>query len=88
MKNDSIDILKDLEDIYTLALAHEKFAVALKAKELLGKAQGVFSDKKKAAVSLSDLSDEDLKRLMGEIEKELGLDPNDRRDFNKKNKSS
>lgn len=73
--NKEEDILKDLEDVYTLALAHEKFAVALKAKELLGKAQGLFSDKKKSKVSLSDLSDEDLKQLIREVEKELNLDP-------------
>lgn len=62
----SIDenIIEDLEHIYTLALEKGNLAVALKAKEVLAK----FSIQKK--LSLADLKDEDIQRIMDEI-KEL-----------------
>ena len=72
------DILQDLEDIYTLAMEKGNFAVALKAKELLGREQGLFSPKSPALnkeVCLADLSDEDITRLIEEIETQLDLDP-------------
>lgn len=68
------DILKDLESIYAMALASENYAVALKAKELLGRQFGLFTPKQKDKISLADLSEEDLERLIGEIERELILD--------------
>jgi hypothetical protein len=58
------NIIEDLEHIYTLALEKGNLAVALKAKEFLIK----LSIQKK--LSLADLKDEDIQRLMGEI-KEL-----------------
>lgn len=76
-----IGILRDLENIYTLAMEKGNFAAALKAKELLGREYGLFSHKvsssRKTQVSLGDLSEEDIKRLMGEIEKQLSLDRKD-----------
>ncbi|OJW50127.1 MAG: hypothetical protein BGO67_02015 [Alphaproteobacteria bacterium 41-28] len=77
MENDkraSADILKDLESIYAMAMASENFSVALKAKELLGRQMGLFIPKQKNQVSLSDLSEEDLERLIREIKTELTLD--------------
>ncbi len=67
-------IIKDLELIYKMAIASESFAVALKAKELLGREFGLFAPKKKPKISLANLSEEDLQRLIMEIEKELVLD--------------
>jgi hypothetical protein len=69
-----VDILRDLESIYAMALASENYAVALKAKELLGRQFGLFTPKQKDKISLADLSEEDLERLIGEIERELTLD--------------
>jgi hypothetical protein len=74
----SADILQDLENIYTRALAKGNLAVALKVKELLGRECGLFSLKnrlsKKANVSLDTLSEEDVQRLISEIEQQLTLD--------------
>ena len=75
MKKIKNSIINDLEEIYSLALAHENYSVALKAKELLGKTQGLFSGQKKSMFSLSDLSDEELQELIQQIENELSLDP-------------
>lgn len=63
---DSFDenIIEDLEHIYTLALEKGNLVVALKAKELLAK----LSIQKK--LSLADLKDEDIQRIIDEI-KEL-----------------
>ncbi len=68
------DIIKDLESIYAMALASENYSVALKAKELLGRQFGLFTPKQKDKISLVDLSEEDLERLIVEIERELTLD--------------
>lgn len=71
-------ILKDLEEIYTLAMDQGHLAVALKVKELLGREQGLFLKRKQLdptdKVSLAKLSDEDLCHLMEEIEAHLSLD--------------
>jgi len=72
------DILNDLEYIYMQAMENGNLAVALKTKEILGREHGLFSQKKpprKEEVTLEDLSDEDIKRLIEEIERKLGLDP-------------
>ena len=72
-------ILKDLEDIYAMAMRNENFGVVLKAKELLGREFGLFShaspSSKKGDVALKDLSDDDITRLIGELEEQLTLDP-------------
>ena len=69
---DSFDdnIIEDLEHIYTLALEKGNLAVALKAKELLAKHINFFRVSTYKNLSLADLKDEDIQRLMGEI-KEL-----------------
>ena len=77
---DISDTLNDLEDIYAMAMAKGNYTVALKAKELLGKEQGLFSSHKKASlqrdrISLADFSEEDINHLIGEIERRLTLDP-------------
>jgi len=61
------NIVDDLERIYTLALEKGNLAVALKAKELLAKHINFFDLKPPQPVSLADLSDEDIERLIGEI---------------------
>ena len=73
-ENSAESILKDLEFIYRMAIAHKNFAAALKAKELLGRQFGLFSLKKGDKVSLADLSDEDINRLIEEIKSKLALD--------------
>ncbi len=65
------DILRDLEEVYTLAMEKGNFTTALKAKELLGRASGLFSTVKKPTLSLDDLSIEDLNRLIEDIETRL-----------------
>lgn len=64
------NIIGDLEHIYTLALEKGNLAVALKAKELLAKHINFFKASSHKNLSLADLKDEDIQRLMGEI-KEL-----------------
>jgi len=60
--------LKDLEDLYKLALKKGSLATALRAKELLGREQGFFkSSPHKGKLSLRDFSDEDLQLLIEEI---------------------
>jgi hypothetical protein len=61
------NIVDDLERIYTLALEKGNLAVALKAKELLAKHINFFDLKPSQPLSLADLSDEDIERLIGEI---------------------
>ncbi len=62
-------LLKDLEEIYALAMANGNLTAALRAKELLGKGEGFFSSAcLKKRVSLMDLADEDLERLIQEID--------------------
>jgi len=71
-------ILNDLEALYLMALEKGNFAVALKAKELLGRELGLFALKNssvtKDKVSLNDLSDEDITHLIKELEIKLKLD--------------
>lgn len=74
------EILKDMEEIYSLGLAKESYAVALRAKELLGREVGLFKQKNPSALKnvkegLLNLSDEDLQKLIKELEVELNLDP-------------
>lgn len=64
--------LEDLESLYSLALAKGNLTAALRAKELLGKSQGLFtSPVSKKPLSMADLSDEDLGRLIQEIDTTL-----------------
>lgn len=67
----STDILRDIEEVYTLALEKGNFTAALRAKELLGRECGLFSASKKKKVSLADLSEEDLNRLIQDIEAQI-----------------
>jgi len=72
------EILKDLEEIYLQAMEKGNFAVALKAKELLGKELGLFiltpANAEKRKISLADLSDDELNSLIEDIENQLALD--------------
>ena len=62
-------ILKDLENLYALAMEKGNFTVALKAKELLGREQGLFSgNSRKKKISPESLSDEELEALIQELE--------------------
>ncbi len=73
--------LEDLEKIFSLTMAQENFTIALKAKELIGRAQGLFSLKspsKKDKITLDGLSDEELSQLVGEIELKLNLESKDK----------
>jgi hypothetical protein len=63
-------ILKDLENLYLLAMEKGNFTAALKAKELLGRECGLFSHKKNK-LSLADISDEEIDRLIQEIEVQM-----------------
>ena len=64
-------ILKDLENLYALAMEKGNFTVALKAKELLGREQGLFSGaSRKKKLSLENLSDEELEALIQELERQ------------------
>ncbi|MBY0502187.1 MAG: hypothetical protein K2P93_09370 [Alphaproteobacteria bacterium] len=71
-------ILKDIEDIFEQALAKANFSVALKAKELLGREQGLFLTKrppsKKETINLADLSEEDLLQLIQQLESKLNFE--------------
>ncbi len=71
-------ILKDLEEIYFMALGKGNYSVDLKTKELLGREAGLFSVKesplKKKVVSLIDLFDDDITNLIEELETKLRLD--------------
>ncbi len=66
--------LRDLEKIYALALNNENYSVALKAKELLAKAQGLFKQKPKTALSLKNLTTDELEQLLAQVELRLGED--------------
>ncbi|MBX9621679.1 MAG: hypothetical protein K2X28_06620 [Alphaproteobacteria bacterium] len=70
MKSFDENIIEDLEHIYTLALEKGNLVVALKAKELLAKHINFFNVSIQKKLSLADLKDEDIQRLMDEI-KEL-----------------
>lgn len=81
----STAILKDIEALYRLALQEGSLATALKAKELIGRAYGLFSSSScKALASLKDLSDEDLDLLIKDMETRLkeedGIPPEARGD--------
>ncbi len=67
----STNILKDIEGVYSAAMEKGNFTAALRAKELLGRERGLFSTSKKKTFSLTDLSEEDLNRLIQEIEAQL-----------------
>jgi hypothetical protein len=77
-KSSALDILKDLEDIFALAMSKGNFSVALKTRELLGRELGLFQSKinssKKEELKLTDFSEEDLNRLVDESEQQLHLD--------------
>lgn len=71
-------ILRDLEEVYRLALEKENFSSALKAKELLGREHGLFGSKLLPKIDPNKLSDEDIEQLIKTIETELKFDsPND-----------
>lgn len=62
------DIIKDFEEIFNLAISKENYSVALKAKELMAREYGLFSSHKLSKLSLADFSDEDIERLIKEIQ--------------------
>ncbi|MBI2706978.1 MAG: hypothetical protein HYX35_01480 [Proteobacteria bacterium] len=67
----SAGILRDIEEVYALAMEKGNFTAALRAKELLGRECGLFSVSKKKRFSLADLSEEDLNRLIQELEAQI-----------------
>lgn len=71
-------ILKDLQEIYLMALGKGQFSVAFKIKELLGREAGLFALRNQAPkenkISLDNLSDDDLNCLIKELEAKLTLD--------------
>lgn len=68
-------ILKDIQDIFVLAMSKENLSVALKAKELLGREQGLFLTRRPSSkndvTNLSSLSEEDLINLIQQLESKL-----------------
>ncbi|MBS0272714.1 MAG: hypothetical protein JSR85_08765 [Proteobacteria bacterium] len=62
------NLIKDFQMIYDLAISKENYSVALKAKELIAREHGLFSSHPSPQLSLSDLSDEDIARLIKEIQ--------------------
>jgi hypothetical protein len=59
--------IADIEHIFKQALQHEKWTVALRAKELLGRLHGFFKDKRtgeEKLLSLRSLSDQTLQHLL------------------------
>jgi len=75
----SKNILRDVDDLYQLALENGNFSVALKAKELLGREYGFFAPKpppsQKEKMDLNAISDEDIDHLIKALEAKLKLDP-------------
>lgn len=67
-------LIQDLEMIFTRAMESENLSVALKAKEILAKIQGLVpnsgtaASQKTRARSLSSLSEEELRTLLLELE--------------------
>jgi hypothetical protein len=71
----SLEILYDIEEIYKKAMEKESYPTALRAKELLGRAAGIFNPKANGSdIRVKNLSDADLFRIIRLIEKELHLD--------------
>jgi hypothetical protein len=68
-------ILKELRKIYVLALRKKQYTVALKIQELLGQEIGLFARKnketEKSKLAIEALSDEDITKLIDDIEKKL-----------------
>ncbi len=68
-------ILKELHEIYLMALGKAQYSVALKIQELLGREVGLFLAKNNAAeknkISVDALSDEDIARLIEDLEAKL-----------------
>ena len=68
-------ILKDLQEIYLLALGKRQYSVAFKIKELLGREVGLFVAKNNAneknKLSMDTLSNDDIVRLIDELEIKL-----------------
>ena len=61
--------LKALEEIYQAAFKAQNYAVAIKAKELEGKAIGFFNpEKEQTPFSWQDLSEEQLEALLKEAQ--------------------
>jgi len=72
-------ILMDIEKIYALAMEKGSLGVALRAKELLGRACGIFLTKPKNEIfTLDNISDEDLACLIEKIEKQLDQKQDDK----------
>lgn len=68
-------LLKNLEELYSLALTKENLPVALKILELLGRQHGLFAPQNtKKSLELETLTENDLKRLIKQLESKLKLD--------------
>lgn len=79
IENTPEKILKDLDEIYHLALEQGNLGIALKVKELLGKQQGLFTPKQKPNSFqknyISSLSTDVLKDFIKDLQANLVLDP-------------
>ncbi|MBX9805434.1 MAG: hypothetical protein K2Y18_06760 [Alphaproteobacteria bacterium] len=63
-------ILSDIESIYQSAIAENKWQVALHAKELQGKALGLFNKKVLPdIIRISDMNENQLKEFIDRLEK-------------------
>ncbi|RZI45279.1 hypothetical protein [Candidatus Finniella inopinata] len=65
----SITLMEQLEGLYNLALSQDNLALALKVKELQAKSLGLFQQPD--TPNLSTLSDENLKKLIGQLAGDL-----------------
>lgn len=71
----SSGILKEIRELYMLALEKGNFSVALKAQEILGRELGFTQPKsEKEKIDLNDLSDDDISNLIMILEAKLKLD--------------
>lgn len=71
----SSGILKEIRELYMLALEKGNFSVALKAQEILGRELGFTQPKpQKEKIDLNDLSDDDISNLIMILEAKLKLD--------------
>jgi hypothetical protein len=70
-------ILKDLQEIYLMALGKRQYSVAFKIKALLGREVGLFALRSKAAnknkLSVDTLSDEDITHLIETLEAKFNI---------------
>lgn len=76
-------VIRDLERIYKIALKTGKLTIALKAKELIGKAFGLFKTPPSNKIPLiSELSDEQLEHMISSVQQDFTIEnKNEERKF-------